>query len=141
MSEVRNGFHEFIKQREIASRAYVNGDSEPLADVVARVGPTTHFGSGGGYRRGPEEVWSDYVATSQSFEPGGKSSIETLQMGSCDRIGYWVGFQKTLARLRGKAALVPINLRITEIFRREKDGWKLIHRHSDRQIVPSEAKG
>lgn len=34
--------------------------------------------------------------------------------------------------MRGRDALLPMKLRVTEVFRRtEKGGWQLVHRHAD----------
>jgi len=46
-------------------------------------------------------------------------------------IAYWVGFQRTTVRMRGMPKAVRFNLRVTEVFRREGNDWRLIHRHAD----------
>lgn len=45
------------------------------------------------------------------------------------------------ARLTGSEEIVPVNLRVTHIYRHEADGWKLVNRHADAlmSILPPEA--
>ena len=124
-------FEQFMKRREDVARAYVRGDAEPLGRIVTRVSPATFFGPQGGSHQGPNHVYATYERGAAQFEPDGDSSFEILQMAASDGIAYWVGFQRVTARLRGSTAAIPLNLRVTELFHRESDEWKLVHRHAD----------
>ena len=124
-------FEQFMKEREDAARAYVSGDAAPLRSISTRVSPATFFGPQGGYRQGADDVFSKYEHDAAIFEPGGDSNFEILQMAASEGIAYWVGFQRANARMSGSTEDIPMNLRMTEVFRREGDEWKLIHRHAD----------
>jgi len=120
-----------MKQREEAARAYVRGDASPLGRMAARESPATFFSPQGSYRQGADQVWSTYEHDAESFAPGSDSHFDILHMAASDGIAYWVGFQRATVHMRGRAETVPFNLRVTEVFRREGDAWKLIHRHAD----------
>ena len=124
-------FEQFMKEREDAARAYVRGDAAPLRSIATSVSPATFFGPRGGYRQGADDVFSKYEHDAAIFEPGGDSNFEILQMAASEGIAYWVGFQRADARMSGSTETIPMNLRVTEVFRREGDEWKLIHRHAD----------
>jgi ketosteroid isomerase-like protein len=140
MNNDQHDFERFMKQRDEAARAYVSGEAAPLGEIVARHSPATFFGPRGGYRQDAEAVWSQYERDATTFESGGESQLEILHMAASDGLAYWVGFQRTTTHLRGRPEAVPFNLRVTELFRREGDIWKLIHRHADPLISEPEAK-
>ena len=133
-------FEQFMQRREAASRAYVQGDAEPLNHIVARVSPATFFAPRGGYQHGTTEVAARYERDATLFEPGGDSSIEVLDMAASDGIAYWVGFMPSTVRVRGSAEPIQMNLRVTEVFRREGNEWKLVHRHADMLTSAPEEK-
>ena len=120
-----------MQQRAEAASDYVRGDAAPLDRIVAREGAATFFAPRGGVVHGVDEVSSRYLQDAQSFAPGGESHFEILQMGARDGLAYWVGFQRATASMQGQSEAVSFNLRVTEVFRREGNAWKLVHRHAD----------
>lgn len=140
MNNDQHDFEQFMKQRDEVARAYVSGDAAPLGEIVARHSPATFFGPQGGYRQDAEAVWSQYESDARAFESGGEGQFEILHMEASDGLAYWVGFQRATAHLRGRPEAIPFNLRVTELFRREGNTWKLIHRHADPLFSEPEAK-
>lgn len=140
MTNETQDFEKFMKQREKVARAYVRGDAAPLGQIVASDSPATFFGPQGGYVEGAQQVATKYENDAASFESNGDSHFEILQMAANDGIGYWVGFQRATAHIKGNPEKVSFNLRITEVFRREGDDWKLVHRHADPQASEPKEK-
>ena len=131
MSADLKSFEQFMQQRADIATAYVNGDSAPLDSIATNDLPATFFSPFGGVVTGANEVVNIYRQGAASFEPNGESRLEILQMAADNGIAFWVGFQRATVSLKGKAEPVTMNLRITEILRREGDDWKLVHRHAD----------
>lgn len=131
MSPDEQHFQQFMETREAAARAYVSGDSGPLSQLASRSSPVTFFGPRGGHLQGPHQVLQRYERDVAQFAPGSQSKFEILHMGASGGLGYWVGLQRASARMRDREQPVPMILRVSEIFRREGDEWKLIHRHAD----------
>ena len=138
MSDDQHDFEQFMKQRSAVARAYVNGEATPLGEIVARHDPATFFKPSGGYRQGAQAVWAHYERDATNFESGSEGQLEILHLAASDGLAYWVGFQRVTAHVRGRPQTVPFNLRVTELFRREGDTWKLLHRHADPLISEPE---
>jgi ketosteroid isomerase-like protein len=137
MTNDLHDFEQFMQRRDEAARAYVSGDAAPLGRIVTHAGGATFFAPRGGYVQGADAVCSTYEHDATAFAPGGARSFEILQMGASDGLAYWVGFQRATVHIRGRTEAVPFNLRVTEVFRREGDEWKLVHRHADPLISES----
>ena len=126
-----SSFRKFLKLRDQASDAYVSGDAKPLAALSATSGEASFFGPMGGEVVGAKKVLARYIKDAAHFEAGSENAIKILQMGASDGLAFVVARQKTKAKLAGKPAKVPMELRVTEIFRKSASTWKLVHRHAD----------
>jgi ketosteroid isomerase-like protein len=58
-----------------------------------------------------------------TFDPN--TLVETADLA------YEVGIERNWAKLGDATEKVPLSLRVTTVFRREDDRWKIVHRHAD----------
>jgi ketosteroid isomerase-like protein len=123
-------FEQFLKQREEASRAWVNGDAKPLERITTHQSPASFLGPGGGYERGSETVLAAYREGAAHFESG-ETTFEVIGMEAGEGLAYVTGIQHATITAKGKSKAEPMDLRITEVFRQENGEWKLVHRHAD----------
>ena len=53
-----------------------------------------------------------------------------------EQLAYWTGVEHSIFKMKGQDTEVLLNLRVTEIFRKENGEWKLMHRHADKLTEP-----
>jgi len=123
-------FKSFMARRDEIARAYVNGDGAPLEAITAHNGSASFFPPLGGVEQGTGPVDARYQKDAKLFMPGGQSRLEVIQSGDGD-IGFWTGFQSAKVKMQGASEAREMKLRITEVFRRIGNEWKLVHRHAD----------
>lgn len=124
-------FNEFLKQREEASNAFANGDINPLNVISAQNSPATIFDPSGYSVQGVIDVNIKNKKSVDLFKSGSTNKFEVLHKAADNNIAYWVGIQRSIVQMKGQNRSIPMDLRVTEIFRREDDQWKLFHRHAD----------
>jgi ketosteroid isomerase-like protein len=67
-------------------------------------------------------------------------TFDTIAWVETADLAYEVGIERNRAKLGDAAEKVPITLRVTTVFRREDDGWKIVHRHADPITTPRPAQ-
>ena len=50
-------------------------------------------------------------------------------------LAYTVSIEINRVRENGKSEETQLDLRVTQIFRREGDEWRLVHRHADPLVI------
>jgi ketosteroid isomerase-like protein len=92
----------------------------------------------GGFGGGVEKGWSnvskriDWVASQFS---NGTNTIER-QVTRCNgSLGYAVQIERIRFQVPGQSTESTRDYRVTMLFVRESDGWRLMHRHADSQMM------
>ncbi len=124
-------FEAFMKKRLASSTAFVEGDARPLLELSVTEDPASIFGPKGNVVNGADAVNKTNERAADIFAAGGTNSFEILHMAATDTLAYWTGIQRAQVKMKESGQLVPMNLRVTELFRPEDGEWKLFHRHAD----------
>jgi len=127
-----SGFEQFMQLRKEASDEFVNGNVEPLERISAHNSPATLFGPKGDCIQGADEVNAANAKGSGMFKPGARNEFEIMHRGASGDLAYWTGIQRSTVNMSGKEPAVQMDLRVTEIFRKDDGQWRLIHRHADK---------
>lgn len=128
---MHDDFITFLSRRKSASDAFVAGDVAPLLAVSSTSSPASIFGPSGTIVVGPDEVNATNAAGSARFRGGHRNDLDQSHAGADGSLAYWVGVQRSVVHLEGQQEPVPMDLRVTELYRREDGEWKLFHRHAD----------
>ena len=66
------------------------------------------------------------------FVAGEPTTFDEVARWVSDDLGYVVAIEHARVKRSGSEGFVPMDLRVTTIFRRESDGWRVCVRHADR---------
>ena len=127
---IEHEFRAFLARRQEATAAFFNGDAGPWKAQASHTDDITMFGGYGGHERGWQAVEDRYTwAATRNAEGSVQSDIIACHV--TPEMAYTVAIEHGDVRPSGGEQFAPKSLRVTEIFRREDSGWKLIHRHAD----------
>lgn len=128
----REPFAALMERRAGIAEAYVNGDAAPLDTILTRHDPATFLSPRGDATQSAQTVAKRYKEDARFFTPKGESRLEVLQTRASGDLAFWTGYQHARVHMAAKPGeAVPMTIRVTEVFRYEDGGWKLVHRHAD----------
>ena len=130
------GFDRFLRRYEAANTAFVNGDPTPWLSLAADADPVSIFGGFGGLgEAGVEGVHQRYLLAATAFQPSGAVvTFEYLAKDVRGRLAYTVAVERSQVLYTGHTERQPQILRSTMLFRFDRGGWKIVHRHADTMI-------
>ena len=107
------------------------GNPEPFKNLYSRADDVTLGNPFGGWGRGREEVVGLIELAASHYRDGCAVGFEELVHHVEPDWAYTVEVERFQAKPGGSSQLSDIALRVTCLYRREDDGWKLVHRHAD----------
>src|SRR4051794_19940386 len=122
----------FLVQFEEGINRFINGDPTLWKQNASHCEDATIMGAWGAYEKGWSEVDPRYDWAARRFrESGAKVQIEYLSSGVSGNLAYSVTIERSEAPLLDQDNPAKMSFRVTHIFRKEDDTWKLLHRHAD----------
>jgi ketosteroid isomerase-like protein len=122
---------EFLEQYHRTLEAVVNGDSSPQELLWSRGDDATLANPLGPPARGWTEVSNTLRRAVAHFSGGEVVAFERISGYSSGELAYILEIERLRVKVGDAREPATSSLRVTTIFRREEDGWKLLHRHAD----------
>lgn len=127
----RAEFDAFFDKVTKAEAELFRGRPESLKALWSRAPEVTLFGvSGGSGEHGWEQVGPRLDWTNTQYRDG-TLTVERIASNVDGNLGYVVQREKVRFKVPGQSQESVLEIRATWIFRREQDGWRIIHRHAD----------
>lgn len=122
-------FADVLKRENLAEEAFYRSDPEAYKALWSHGDDVTLFAAVGASKTGCDEVAQTFDSVSARFKNGVVTlDYEVVYEGT--DVAYTVGYEHGKVHLDG-GPLREIEIRVTQIYRRENGDWKLVHRHGD----------
>lgn len=119
-----------LRTRE-AGVKFGNGDPAPMKMAYSHAKGAVIMGALEGYEQGGDAVAKRLEWAAKHFRDTRDQAFERITAGCSGGLGYEVFLEKSESRVGDSDAFSPTVLRVTHLFRKESEQWKLIQRHAD----------
>jgi ketosteroid isomerase-like protein len=118
----------------------MKGDPEPLLSLYSRRDDITIANPFGPPARGWKEASATMKRAAEHYAEGDATGFDSVSQYATDDLAYTVEIERLRSKVGGAEELTPVALRVTTVFRREGNEWKIMHRHADPITSPRAAE-
>lgn len=122
---------EFLGEYQRSVEAFITGDPEPQKRLWSRADDAVLANPVVPVAKGWDAIASVLEQTAALLHDGTTTAVEPITDYATADLAYSVVIERDMVRVGDAAAPAPSTLRVTSVFRRETDGWKVVHRHAD----------
>jgi ketosteroid isomerase-like protein len=123
-----------ISASHSATDRIMRGDASGFKDLYSQSGDITLGNPFGGFGRGREGVFEQLDRAASYFSDGRAMDFEQIAKATAGEFAYTVEIERVEVKVGGRSEQSEFAARVTSVYRREEDGWKLIHRHADPRV-------
>ena len=116
------------EQNYAAMNRMLNGDAAPLADIWSHSTAVSTMHPIGSRQVGWEKVRESFEQVAQ-IASNGQVKLRDQIVHVAGDVAYELGVEHGQVKIAGQQ--VTIEHRVTNIYRREAGGWKIVHHHTD----------
>jgi ketosteroid isomerase-like protein len=124
LEQVRQEYHRALGE-------FVRGNPEPQKQLFSRRADVTLANPLGLPVRGWDQVARALEQAAAQIRDGEPTQFELVSEYVTPDLACTIEVERGRMKLGGSPDLVRATLRVTTVFRREEDGWRIAHRHAD----------
>lgn len=124
LSRARDLYHESVV-------AFIDGDPDAQKPLWSTREDVTLANPLGPPAKGFQAVCQVMDAAAALVSEGESYTFDLTSVVETADLAYEVGIETSRVRLGRSSEKTTLSLRVTTIFRREDDSWKIVHRHAD----------
>ena len=124
LNQLRELYHKSVE-------AFIQGDPDAQKPLWSVRDDVTLANPLGPPAKGFHEVCQALDSAAAQVSEGEGYTFDSITVVETADLAYEVGIERNRVKLGDAAEKVPISLRVTTAYRREDDGWKIVHRHAD----------
>jgi ketosteroid isomerase-like protein len=129
-------FDEAVEQYHLAVRAFVTGNPAPNQQTFSHREDVTLMNPLHPVAHGWEQVSEELERAAAQVSQGEVTTFERVAQYVTPEFACIVEIERSRVRVGAREDIVPVELRVTTIFRPEDDAWKVVHRHADPITIP-----
>jgi ketosteroid isomerase-like protein len=127
-------FSDAVSASHAATDRIMRGDADGFKDLYSRRGDITLGNPFGGFGQGWDGVVEQLERAASYFSDGRATGFEEIVKAAAEELAYTVEIERVEVKIAGRQEQAEFAARVTSVYRREEDGWNLIHRHADPRV-------
>ena len=133
-------FEEAVAASHSATDRIMRGDPSGYKDLYSQREDITLGNPFGGFGRGWDAVVEQLDRAASYYTDGRATDFESISEVATPELAYTVEIERVVTKVAGRDDEAEFGVRVTSVYRREEEGWRLVHRHADPRIARQTAE-